>query len=60
MQWVEEAIFNDPVDCLHKNTVIACDYTLPDVCSLWKRPDCIGEDGGNTWAQPVERASLRR
>ena len=59
MQWVEEADRNDPLIPLHKEYKAYCDYTLPDgrLVSLWKHAlTSISEDGGNTWAQPVERA----
>lgn len=58
MQWVEEADRNDPLIPLHKEYKAYCDYTLPDgrLVSLWKHAlTSISEDGGNTWAQPVER-----
>ena len=56
MQWVEEADRNDPLIPLHKEYKAYCDYTLPDgrLVSLWKHAlTSISEDGGNTWAQPV-------
>ena len=59
MQWVEEADRNDPLIPLHKEYKAYCDYTLPDgrIASLWKHAlTSISDDGGNTWAQPVERA----
>ena len=59
MQWVEEADRNDPLIPLHKEYKAYCDYTLPDgrLASLWKHAlTSISDDGGNTWAQPVERA----
>jgi len=59
MQWVEEADRNDPLIPLHKEYKAYCDYTLPDgrIASLWKHAlTSISDDGGNSWAQPVERA----
>ena len=59
MQWVEEADRNDPLIPLNKEYKAYCDYTLPDgrIASLWKHAlTSISDDGGNTWAQPVERA----
>ena len=59
MQWVEEADRNDPLIPLHKEYKAYCDYTLPDgrIASLWKHAlTSISDDGGLTWAQPVERA----
>ena len=59
MQWVEEADRNDPLIPLHKEYKAYCDYTLPDgrLVSLWKHAlTSISDDGGLTWAQPVERA----
>ncbi len=59
MQWVEEADRNDPLIPLNKGYKAYCDYTLPDgrIASLWKHAlTSISDDGGNTWAQPVERA----
>ena len=59
MQWVEEADRNDPLIPLHKEYKAYCDYTLPDgrIASLWKHAlTSISSDGGQTWAQPVERA----
>ena len=59
MQWVEEADRNDPLIPLHKEYKAYCDYTLPDgrIASLWKHAlTSVSDDGGLTWAQPVERA----
>jgi len=59
MQWVEEADRNDPLIPLHKEYKAYCDYTLPDgrIAALWKHAlTSISDDGGLTWAQPVERA----
>ena len=59
MQWVEEADRNDPLIPLHKEYKAYCDYTLPDgrIASLWKHAlTSISDDGGQTWAQPVNRA----
>lgn len=59
MQWVEEADRNDPLIPLNKGYKAYCDYTLPDgrIASLWKHAlTSISDDGGFTWAQPVERA----
>ena len=59
MQWVEEADRNDPLIPLSKGYKAYCDYTLPDgrIASLWKHAlTSISDDGGYTWAQPVERA----
>lgn len=59
MQWVEEADRNDPLIPLNKEYKAYCDYTLPDgrLASLWKHAlTSISTDGGNTWAEPVERA----
>lgn len=59
MQWVEEADRNDPLIPLHKEYKAYCDYTLPDgrIAALWKHAlTSISDDGGSTWAQPVERA----
>ncbi len=59
MQWVEEADRNDPLIPLNKGYKAYCDYTLPDgrIASLWKHAlTSISDDGGLTWAQPVERA----
>lgn len=59
MQWVEEADRNDPLIPLAKPYKAFCYYTLPDgrIASLWKHAlTSISEDGGNTWAEPVERA----
>ncbi len=59
MQWVEEADRNDPLIPLHKEYKAYCDYTLPDgrIAALWKHAlTSISDDGGYSWAQPVERA----
>lgn len=59
MQWVEEADRNDPLIPLNKGYKAYCDYTLPDgrLAALWKHAlTSISDDGGVTWAQPVERA----
>ena len=59
MQWVEEADRNDPLIPLNKEYKAYCDYTLPDgrIASLWKHAlTSLSDDGGQTWAQPVERA----
>ena len=59
MQWVEEADRNDPLIPLQKGYKAYCDYTLPDgrLAALWKHAlTSISDDGGETWAQPVERA----
>ena len=56
---MEEADRNDPLIPLHKEYKAYCDYTLPDgrIASLWKHAlTSISDDGGLTWAQPVERA----
>lgn len=59
MQWVEEADRNDSIIPLNKPYKAYNDYTLPDgrlVC-LWKHAlTSISKDGGNTWAEPIERA----
>ena len=59
MQWVEEADRGDALIPLHKEYKAYCDYTLPDgrLVSLWKHAlTSTSDDGGLTWAQPVERA----
>ena len=59
MQWVEEADRNDPLIPLNKEYKAFCYYTLPNgrKACLWKHAlTSISDDGGNTWAQPVERA----
>ena len=59
MQWVEEADRHDPLIPLHKEFKAYCDYTLPDgqIAALWKHAlTSTSADGGQTWAQPVERA----
>lgn len=59
MGWVEEADKNDPLIPLSKGYKAYCDYTLPDgrIVALWKHAlTSISADGGQTWAQPVERA----
>ena len=59
MQWVEEADRNDPLIPLNKEYKAYCDYTLPDgqIAALWKHAlTSTSADGGQTWAQPVERA----
>ena len=59
MQWVEEADRNDPMIPLAKPYKAFCWYTLPngDIASLWKHAlTSVSKDGGNTWAEPVERA----
>ena len=59
MQWVEEADRQDPLIPLHKEYKAYCDYTLPDgqIAALWKHAlTSTSADGGQTWAQPVERA----
>jgi len=59
MQWVEEADRNDPLIPLSKPYKAFCWYTLPDggKAGLWKHAlTSISEDGGETWAEPVERA----
>ncbi len=59
MQWVEEADRNDPLIPLNKGYKAYCDYTLPDgrIVCLWKHAlTSISQDGGNTWAKPIERA----
>lgn len=59
MQWVEEADRNDPLIPFPNPYKAFCWYTLPDgrIASLWKHAlTSISGDGGNTWAQPVERA----
>ncbi len=59
MQWVEEADRDEPLIPLNKPYKAYCDYTLPDgrIAALWKHAlTSISDDGGQTWAQPVERA----
>lgn len=59
MQFVEEADRNDPMIPLSKPYKAFCWYTLPngDIASLWKHAlTSVSKDGGNTWAEPVERA----
>lgn len=59
MQWVEEADRGDKLIPLEKPYKAYCDYTLPDgrVVALWKMGlTSISDDGGRTWATPVERA----
>ena len=59
MQWVEEADRNDPLIPLKKGYKAFCYYHLPDgtVACLWKHAlTSISKDGGNSWAEPVERA----
>lgn len=59
MQWVEEADRGDKLIPLEKPYKAYCDYTLPDgrVVALWKMGlTSISDDGGKTWATPVERA----
>ncbi len=59
MQWVEEADREELLIPLNKPYKAYCDYTLPDgrIASLWKHAlTSISDDGGQTWAQPVERA----
>lgn len=59
MQWVEEADREDPIIPLNKPYKAFCWYTLPDgrVAGLWKHAlTSISDDGGNTWAEPIERA----
>lgn len=59
MQWVEEADRNDPLITLKKEYKAFNFYHLPDgkVACLWKHAlTSISEDGGKTWAEPVERA----
>ncbi|MDE5749686.1 MAG: six-hairpin glycosidase, partial [Duncaniella sp.] len=58
MQWVEEADRNDPLIPLSKPYKAFCWYTLPDgrKAGLWKHAlTSVSEDGGETWAEPVER-----
>jgi hypothetical protein len=59
MQWVEEADRDDPLIPLKKEYKAFNFYHLPDgkVACLWKHAlTSISEDGGKTWAEPVERA----
>ena len=59
MQWVEEADRNEPLIPLKKSYKAYCDYTLPngDLVALWKHAlTSTSQDGGKTWAEPVERA----
>ncbi len=59
MQWVEEADREDSLIPLNKEYKAFCWYTLPDgrIACLWKHAlTSISSDGGNTWAEPVERA----
>jgi len=59
MQWVEEADRGDKLIPLNKEYKAFNYYHLPDgkVACLWKHAlTSISEDGGKTWAQPVERA----
>ncbi len=59
MQWVEEADRNEPLIPLNKSYKAYCDYTLPngELVALWKHAlTSTSSDGGNTWAEPVERA----
>lgn len=59
MQWVEEADREDPLIPLNKGYKAFNSYTLPDgrIACLWKHAlTSISEDGGRTWAEPVERA----
>lgn len=59
MQWVEEADREDPLIPLKKGYKAFNSYTLPDgrIACLWKHAlTSISEDGGRTWAEPVERA----
>ncbi len=60
MQWVEEADREDPILPLKNPYKAFCSYTLDDgrIVSLWKHAlTSISLDGGNTWAEPVERAA---
>lgn len=60
MQWVEEADRQDPLIPLHKEYKAYCDYTLPNgnLVALWKHAlTSTSADGGQTWAQPVNRAA---
>jgi hypothetical protein len=59
MQWVEESDRTDPLIPLKKDYKAFNYYHLPDgkVACLWKFAlTSISDDGGKTWAQPVERA----
>jgi hypothetical protein len=59
MQWVEEADRDDKLIPLNKPYKAFCYYTLADgkKVALWKHAlTSVSEDGGNTWAEPVERA----
>ncbi|MDE5728266.1 MAG: exo-alpha-sialidase, partial [Duncaniella sp.] len=59
MQWVEEADRNDPLIPLKKPYKAFCWYTLPDgrKAGLWKHAlTSVSDDGGETWAEPVQRA----
>jgi hypothetical protein len=59
MQWVEEADREDPLIPLNKPYKAFCWYTLPNghIAGLWKHAlTSVSEDGGNTWAEPVNRA----
>lgn len=59
MQWVEEADRNDPLIPLKKEYKAFNYYHLPDgkVACLWKHAlTSISDNGGKTWAEPVERA----
>lgn len=59
MQWVEEADRNDPLIPLKKEYKAFNYYRLPNgkIACLWKHAlTSISDDGGKTWAEPVERA----
>lgn len=59
MQWVEEADRGDTIVPLQRPYKAYCDYTLPDgrLACLWKHAlTSVSDDGGHTWAEPVERA----
>ncbi len=60
MQWVEEADREDPILPLKNPYKAFCSYTLDDgrIVALWKHAlTSISSDGGESWAQPVERAA---
>ena len=59
MQWVEEADRGDKLIPIGKDYKAFNYYHLPDgkVACLWKFAlTSTSEDGGKTWAQPIERA----
>lgn len=59
MQWVEESDRGDKIIPLNKEYKAFNYYHLPDgkIACLWKFAlTSTSDDGGKTWAQPVERA----